>query len=423
MSSVISQSIRTIHAMPTAEPVTFGSLKLIFTDLFDYRWNDSGSGGNYDGAFYKPQAPDGGFRSLGSLGVNGYEHPNHRYWALCVAATDEDPTAVRAPTGYEWIWDDSGSGASDDGSCWRPIPPDGYVALGDVFVTSHGEPSVEDVWCVRADLVGDGIVDEWVWDDAGTGSDDDFSAWNISPMNMFVSETQMLIAPNTFIGCQGHERASTAVYVLKVNAPTVYAGVPPVPSLPNRSRPEPFSNEAWDRKVTLPFTAIVDDQHDLAWKVAHSQFYVLERWINFELVGFYDNGTAKDNELEVVVETGVSQQQTDTFTHEVGISISYESGIKAGPVSTKVSGTLSYKFGYQSATQVGSFRNQSIKTVLTTPAEHCAAMWAQRNAFKLRRSDGSLVANPLMMEDNVPDFYVRQFPAPTISKPLRVKGR
>lgn len=140
-------------------------------------------------------------------------------------------------------------------------------------------------------------------------------------------------------------------------------------------------------------------------------------------MGFYDNGTAKDNELEVVVETGVSQQQTDTFTHEVGISISYESGIKAGPVSTKVSGTLSYKFGYQSATQVGSFRNQSIKTVLTTPAEHCAAMWAQRNAFKLRRSDGSLVANPLMMEDNVPDFYVRQFPAPTISKPLRVKGR
>lgn len=423
MSSVVSQSVRTIHAMPTAEPITFGSLKLIFTDLFDYRWNDSGSGGDYDGAFYKPRAPLDGFRSLGSLGVSGYDDPNHKHWALCVAATDEDPSAVRAPTGYQWIWDDSGSGANDDGACWRPIPPDGYVALGDVFVTSHGEPSVEDVWCVRADLVGDGIVDEWVWDDAGSGSDDDFSAWNISPMNMFVSETQMLIAPNTFIGCQGHERATAAVYVLKVNAPTVYAGVPPVPSLPNRSRPEPFSNEAWDRKVTLPFTAIVDESHDLAWKVAHSQFYVLERWINFELVGFYDNGTEKDNEMDVTVETGVSQQQTDTFTHEVGISVSYESGIKAGPVSTKVSGTLSYKFGYQTATQVGSFRNQSIKTVLTTPAEHCAAMWAQRNAFKLRRSDGSLVANPLIMEDNVPDFYVRQFPAPTISKPLRVRGR
>jgi hypothetical protein len=32
--------------MPTADPVALGSLKLIFTDTFDYRWNDSGSGGN-----------------------------------------------------------------------------------------------------------------------------------------------------------------------------------------------------------------------------------------------------------------------------------------------------------------------------------------------------------------------------------------
>ena len=52
MSSVILQSVQTTHAVQTTEPVTFGSLKLMFTDIFDYRWNDAGSGGDYDVGFY-----------------------------------------------------------------------------------------------------------------------------------------------------------------------------------------------------------------------------------------------------------------------------------------------------------------------------------------------------------------------------------
>ena len=41
VTGVILQAIRTVPAMPTAEPVALGSLKLIFTDTFDYRWNDT----------------------------------------------------------------------------------------------------------------------------------------------------------------------------------------------------------------------------------------------------------------------------------------------------------------------------------------------------------------------------------------------
>lgn len=424
MTSVISQAIRTVPALPTAEAVTFGALKLMFTDIFDYRWSDIGSGGDYDVGFYKPHPPADGFRSLGSIGIKGYDNPNNQQWALCISASESDPDAVREPIRYDWVWNDDGSGADNDGACWRPVAPEGYVALGDVFVSTHdSEPSKEDVWCVRADLVGDGIIDEWIWDDAGTGSNDDFSAWSISPMNVFISETQILIAPNTFFGCQSHDRPAAAVKVLKLNPPTENAAIPPVPSLPSRARPESQSTQVWDRKVTLPFTAIVDNQHDLAWKVAYSPFYVLERWVNFELAAFEDNGSEVPHEIEVKVEAGVSKQQTDTFTHEVGISVSYESGIKAGPVSTKVSGTLSYKFGYQTATQIGSFRSEAITTKLTTPAQHSAAMWAPRHAFQLVRRDGSKVSEPLVLDDNVPDFYVRQFPAPARSKPLRVRAR
>ncbi len=243
-------------------------------------------------------------------------------------------------------------------------------------------------------------------------------------MNVFVSETHILIAPYTFVGVASHDRPATPVRVLKLNPPTTYAPLPPVPSLPSRAKPESQTTRVCDRRVTLPFTAILDDQYDLAWKVEHSPFYVLERWVNFELVAFEDNGSSVEHEIEVKVETGISAQQTETFSHEVGVSVSYESGVKAGVANTKVTGTLSYKFGYSSATQIGSFRNQSIITKLITPPDHSAAMWAPRNSFQLVRADGSRVSEPLEMDDNVQDFYVRQFPAPVGgAKPLRVRGR
>jgi hypothetical protein len=50
-------------------------------------------------------------------------------------------------------------------------------------------------------------------------------------------------------------------------------------------------------------------------------------------------------------------------------------------------------------------------------------MWAQRNSFKLVHSDGSSVANTLVMEENGLDFYIRQFPPPANCKPLRIRGR
>ncbi|MDW5318436.1 hypothetical protein [Rhizobium sp. PL01] len=49
--------------------------------------------------------------------------------------------------------------------------------------------------------------------------------------------------------------------------------------------------------MTLPFTAIVDAHYDVAWKVANSPFYVLERWINFELAAFDDNGLKMPHEI------------------------------------------------------------------------------------------------------------------------------
>ncbi|KAL6882932.1 hypothetical protein HDV57DRAFT_465618 [Trichoderma longibrachiatum] len=74
---------------------------------------------------------------------------------------------------YERIWKDEGSGADRDGSFWRPVAPAGYVALGDVASGAGWDaaPSVDDVWCVRGDLVTrGGFRPESAWDDKGSGA-------------------------------------------------------------------------------------------------------------------------------------------------------------------------------------------------------------------------------------------------------------
>jgi hypothetical protein len=50
-------------------------------------------------------------------------------------------------------------------------------------------------------------------------------------------------------------------------------------------------------------------------------------------------------------------------------------------------------------------------------------MLAPRHAFQLVRRDNGKLSEPLVLDDNVPDFYVRQFPAPAGTKPLPVRGQ
>lgn len=182
---------------------TSGDLNLQFTSQFTLRWNDVHSGGTSDGSFWHPDAPIG-FKALGSIAVRGYVNPTGYLAALCVA--EAKPGALRAPAGYEEIWADHRSGADLNGSCWRPIPPSGYVALGDVFVAGYDKPLLDYVACVRADLVGDGVIGSVVWDDTHTGSKKDFGAWQIDAPVRYVGPTTGLFAVNSFVGAASHNR-------------------------------------------------------------------------------------------------------------------------------------------------------------------------------------------------------------------------
>ncbi len=83
---------------------------------------------------------------------------------------------------FTWIWDDSGSGATDDGSFWAPVPPAGYRALGSLGRSGWGNPSNSVAMvCVKtvngSDALADPVDYQLAYEDRGTGGDHNVSVW------------------------------------------------------------------------------------------------------------------------------------------------------------------------------------------------------------------------------------------------------
>ena len=97
--------------------------------------------------------------------------------------SDDYGSLIMPPEGYELVWNDKGSGGDQDGSFWRVIPPVGYIALGDVACDGYDQPSSQvtaKYACIRHDLVCHGVVDDTpLWTDRGSGASKDVSIWNV----------------------------------------------------------------------------------------------------------------------------------------------------------------------------------------------------------------------------------------------------
>lgn len=405
--------------------VRFGELILTFTDRFEERWSDRGSGADKDAAFYHPIPPTG-FFALGSIGRNDHSTPDGNVAALCVKEATPGSGALKPPVDWQFIWNDVGSGADQDGACWRPIPPKGYVALGDVFIRGYERPTGQQVMCVREDLVFAGTVSTYsIWTDAGSGADRDFGAWEIGVSAAFRDTPDILIAANTFVGHAHHEKPSAAavVYTLRLPIPTIESGEPGKPTLTSKTKPAEHTNPVVDRIVTVPFTAVTDGGKSLAWKVANSPFYTLERSVQYDLLIFDDNNTSVPQTKSHNVTTGISKESSETFSINTGISVTVEEGVDVGGFSSKVSATVSVELGYAQTTSVTKFESTEIDAELTTPPERAAALWTEAHSIRVARADGSSVSAPLTFKAGHADFMEAQYPPPSFDAPKAARIR
>jgi len=400
----------------------FGELILTFTSSFNPIWNDKGSGGKFDGAFWQPVAPSG-FSVLGSIGVQGYGDVNGKTAALCVKAASSGGSnpPLAQPTGYSRIWKDSGSGADKDGSCWRPIAPSGYVALGDVFAQGHDTaPPLSAATCVRADLTHSAISGDFIWDDKDTGSDQDFGAWMVAAPANFVDPTLGLIAANTFVGVTSHTAPTTnpVLNVLMLPFPVIVGQDPPEPTLTSFSAPPASTASVVDRTVVVPFTAITDPSQSVQWKVAHSAFYQLQRTACYDLVIFEHNNTSVSQTKSQAITVGVSSSESSTFSASTGISVTAEAGIEF-IADAKVSATVSMELGFQTSTSVTQLQSTTVTRSLVIPAQTAAALWVTSYSLQAIRADGAEIGQPMAFE--VESFVSDQYPPVTSGQQAKVQ--
>ncbi|MFC5799058.1 Vps62-related protein [Streptomyces formicae] len=108
--------------------------------------------------------------------------------------------ALAPPVDYWLIWTDRGSGGDRDGSLWAPVAPAGYRCLGSVAVNGYSKPPTDLIRCVKSVYVVAAEATK-VWDDSGSGADTDLGIWEATPADAYG------LAASTFIGRPSHADA------------------------------------------------------------------------------------------------------------------------------------------------------------------------------------------------------------------------
>lgn len=165
-----------VEAIGGALPVPpFGALQVLPVEEYQWVYDDSGSGAFSDVSIWRPVLPLDYF-PVGDVAVGGYDPPD--FPTLVIR---EDAEKLRPPVGYERIWDDEGSLGDNDVAIWNPIPPLGYVCLGNVAVPNYdGPPAPDAVRCVHRRYVVAGDRAQ-TWTDAGSLAFEDAGVWTCIP--------------------------------------------------------------------------------------------------------------------------------------------------------------------------------------------------------------------------------------------------
>ena len=134
---------------------------------YDEAWNDKGSRAKQDVSVWRPRLPAGCYR-LGMTAKNGYSPPTFPTLVIRPSGSNIAP-----PERFDLVW------WQERGQrrfwCWRPIPPPGYVSLGDVGTLSEHPPSPRDVVCVALECLSPNKqpLGEQIWNDRGGGAPKD----------------------------------------------------------------------------------------------------------------------------------------------------------------------------------------------------------------------------------------------------------
>ena len=401
------------------ESLKVENLLINFTTEFHRIWDTRGSKAK-PGAFWRPTPPPDvlpGFFPLGDLAVSGHDNVNGKTVMAVVCEGDpqsEGATkgkALSRPDDYEQVWKDSGSGSRTDGSIWRPIPPAGYVALGLVCSNNHEKPSLNAVRCVRADLVIASGVGDVIWDDRGSGAEQNFSAWSTDPPAAAAGE--IYFAPGTFVGAASFSKPAThvAAYSLRMQIPLQTNPAPEAPVLMGFSVSSPLETSEATQIATIPWFAVEDVALEPIERLSKSPLYQLERKDQYVLVGYCHNTGAKGRFFKWTAPRVTDRTLLRIFTDSTSIKFRTEWPIETSGrvLPIKFSAKLSKSFSRTETSSNGWMASKSVEVVAIIPKNKIMAVYQLQSHYELLRKDGTQVAVNIAYTDS-DSFYLAEYP-------------
>jgi hypothetical protein len=384
--------------------LNYGDLRVTLTSAYDLRWNDSGSGANRDGGFWHPK-PQGNMRPVGSVAVPHHGDINNQ-WAVLLVGDNIDArpadkgAAVVPPVDYDGpLWTDRGSGAHSDGSFWRPKAPQGYIALGDVASSGYGKPGLDQIWCIRADLVSDGAYKETkegaaisVWDDMGSGAKSDASFWEIIPRKSNAASGYIPVLAGTFRCSPGYSPADASL----AKVPALYVPKPNKrfsPSPPQVTKDTiPELNDTYDQTatcaVTLPFTCFFEPSDRAGLDAISNPFCTVTKQVSWIVKEKFPNYQQTAYTQTQTLTTGVKTSSSTTTTNSAGLSISSEFGYGLA----KWSVSLNYQFTLSQTNSFEEVQQRTMSKTITVAPHTMAIAWAKRVSIQgVRDADGSRI--------------------------------
>jgi len=390
-------------------------LLITFSQTFQFSWNDSGSGLPIDGSYWHPVTTDG-FKALGSLGFAGYYNPAGKHGVMVLKAKSGSD-ALAAPVDYTLVWSDQGSGASNDGSFWIPVPPSGYKAMVIVAQSGYNKPSLDDVVCVREDLTIPGEAGELIW-----GFYIDlispplcFNSWNIEPPVTGPHENAYL-STGTFIAQKTKDAPSVHSAMNVLNVPLPMLAETPyqqyVPTLKGYDPPPDETVPILAREMLVPCTILNDPFYsdDQTWRITNSPFYRLERQVFYKLLYHNHNQTSVQQHNSYTRKIGVTTTESNEFWSETSISITAETGVSIEMFSAKVSVTVSKSFGYSTMTSVSELQQDEYESGVDVPPGKAVAIWQRYNRFVLKRHNGTSLEPVKAWEFGINSFVTDEYP-------------
>lgn len=369
-------------------------------------WNDQGSGGSYDVQFWRYHNPGTGFRPLGHVVMPHYNDINSKRGTIVVANNPDNKgePAFKSPTGYNKIWIDQGSGATQDGGLWEPIPPSGYKAIGHLCWESWSTPPLDAVWCVRNDLAGDGHYGERIWYDKGTGATVDCSVWEVKPAKTSTYGSENIpIFTDCFLSNNRWEQPSITPRVLLLPLENNYQEFdPPTPVLDPNDLPnvgdEFYKIEQCRAKLPYVFFFPADDSRCV--DRIDKPFCNLIKIASLTVKDVVENRSNSNQPQEESIEMGISESQSKELEETVSVGMSSTIGVMGKLFGAELSVSLNYQFTSRSSHSYEEYRIHKKTQILNTSPHYANVVCSKRLFIRATRSDETAVVEEVAFHAN-----------------------